>query len=630
MQEQQRYLNFFVISMMVFLIWTTFVAPRLNPPKPKAPPPAAKKEGTDEPVKADKGEVKGDKPEVAKPKVNPGKLHEYPARDDVSIGSDKPGSPYRLFVKFDSKGATLSELQLTDPRYFDLEKPKQQLSLIKLDPKLSVTPLETDVPAIDAKLKAFKTKLNDVNWEVVKSELTEASVSWRYVSPDDSLEVRKKFSVEKADPQRADLEYKAYVLKYELRLTNLSDKKKTIDYEMYGPVGLPIENRYYTQRTRDVAVGFLAPNGGLTPKVITPDTLRSNEENNRVEDWKTPLKYVGTDVQYFAALLIPGEDQLKSNYFSNARAIFVDDAPKDVKGNTKYRTTTLQLKSNELELAPQGKEDSSVKQEFQLFAGPKRPELLRPLGAEKIIDYGISGRLGVPQLLLTVLQVFHQGLSFLPWPYGWAIILLTVLVRSCMFPLSRKQALAAAKMQELQPELTALKEKYKNAPEKFARAQMDLFNKHKCNPLGGCLTAFIQLPIFFGLYQAFSISVAMRGAPFLWINNLAAPDALFQFPMVMPLFGPSFNLLPILTVCLFLAQQKLLMPPATTPEMEMQHKMFFYMTIFMGYMFYSVAAGMCVYFIASSLWGLAERKLLPKNKTTPPGGTIVVQANKPK
>jgi YidC/Oxa1 family membrane protein insertase len=108
----------------------------------------------------------------------------------------------------------------------------------------------------------------------------------------------------------------------------------------------------------------------------------------------------------------------------------------------------------------------------------------------------------------------------------------------------------------------------------------------------------------------------------LWVDNLAAPDSLFKFGMVMPFLGPSFNLLPILTVCLFLVQQKMLMPPPTTPEMEMQHKVFFYMTIFMGYMFYSVAAGMCVYFIASSLWGLAERKLLPKHK---PGNTIIVQ-----
>ena len=182
----------------------------------------------------------------------------------------------------------------------------------------------------------------------------------------------------------------------------------------------------------------------------------------------------------------------------------------------------------------------------------------------------------------------------------------------------------AAKMQELQPELAALKEKYKSAPEKFAQAQMDLFAKHKCNPLSGCLWAFVQLPIFFGLYQAFTISVEMRGAPFLWVNNLAAPDALFNFPVNVPLLGPSFNLLPIFTVCLFLVQQKYMMPPATTPEQEMQYKMFFYMTIGMGLMFYSVPAGMCIYFIASSLWGLAERKLLPKPTAKAGASTAVV------
>ena len=99
-------------------------------------------------------------------------------------------------------------------------------------------------------------------------------------------------------------------------------------------------------------------------------------------------------------------------------------------------------------------------------------------------------------------------------------------------------------------------------------------------------------------------------ASFLWIDNLAAPDALFEMSFSLPFLGSDFNLLPLITVVLFYAQQKMFMPPPTTDEMAMQQKMMNFMMIFMGFLFYRVPAGLCVYFIASSVWGMSERKLL--------------------
>ena len=104
----------------------------------------------------------------------------------------------------------------------------------------------------------------------------------------------------------------------------------------------------------------------------------------------------------------------------------------------------------------------------------------------------------------------------------------------------------------------------------------------------------------------------MRHAPFLWINNLAAPDMLFRFPFELPFLGHWFNLLPILVVALMLVQTKLFSPPATTPEAEMQQKMMKYMMVFMAVMFYKVPSGLGIYFITSSLWSIGERLLLPK------------------
>ena len=138
------------------------------------------------------------------------------------------------------------------------------------------------------------------------------------------------------------------------------------------------------------------------------------------------------------------------------------------------------------------------------------------------------------------------------------------------------------------------------------------------------LPLFLQLPIFMGLYQALNHAVDLRMASFLWIDNLAAPDALFRMPFSLPMIGQEFNLLPLITTLLFYAQQKMFMPPPTNEQEAMQMKMMNFMMLFMGVMFYKVPAGLCVYFIASSLWGMAERKLLPKAKPValiePPSG----------
>ena len=123
--------------------------------------------------------------------------------------------------------------------------------------------------------------------------------------------------------------------------------------------------------------------------------------------------------------------------------------------------------------------------------------------------------------------------------YGLAIILLTVLVRGCMFPLSLKQAAGAQKMQMLQPEIKKLQEKHKNNAEARTKAQQELFRKHNYNPLSGCLPIFIQMPVFIGLYRSLMVAIELRDAPLFshsirWCSNLAAPDMLFDWSGFMP------------------------------------------------------------------------------------------------
>src|SRR5262249_37091751 len=147
-----------------------------------------------------------------------------------------------------------------------------------------------------------------------------------------------------------------------------------------------------------------------------------------------------------------------------------------------------------------------------------------------------------------------------------------------------------------------------------------------------CWILLLQMPIFMGLYYALQESIVFRLAPFwpTWIVNLAAPDMMIYWGRSIWMIsrdadyggflylGPYLNLLPLFGVSPMLVQQKLMTPPPTDEQQEMQQKMMKWMMVFMGLMFYKVAAGLCIYFIASSLWGLAERQLLPKAKKPDP------------
>jgi YidC/Oxa1 family membrane protein insertase len=156
-------------------------------------------------------------------------------------------------------------------------------------------------------------------------------------------------------------------------------------------------------------------------------------------------------------------------------------------------------------------------------------------------------------------------------------------------------------------------------------AQQMLMKKAGINQLAGCLPAMIQLPIVIGLYRCVSVDVALRQQPLIpgleWCSNLAGPDMFLDWQQWMPQFisgkgpgwfGPYLNILPLITITLFIIQQKVLMPKATDEQTRTAQQMMMFMTIMMGVLFFRVPAGLCIYFITSSTWSLIERFLIKK------------------
>jgi YidC/Oxa1 family membrane protein insertase len=243
---------------------------------------------------------------------------------------------------------------------------------------------------------------------------------------------------------------------------------------------------------------------------------------------------------------------------------------------------------------------------------------LEPYGLGEFIYYGWFVRFS--KLLGELLHVL-SGVG----NYALAIILLTVIVRGAMFPLSRKAAINAQKMQELAPELKKIGERYKDDMEGRLKAQRELQKRVGFNPMAGCLPMFLQLPIFIGLYRTLSVDIELRQQPAFagwdWASNLAGPDMMtywgdwlwdYMSGRGTGWLGPYFNILPVIVVLLFLAQQKMFMPPATDEQTAMTQKMMNIMTLMMGLFFFRVPAGLCIYFITSSLWGIGERVLVKK------------------
>jgi YidC/Oxa1 family membrane protein insertase len=474
-----------------------------------------------------------------------------------------------------------------------------------------------EIPAyVSKELKGLNMRRG--TWEVA-GKPTRDKIEFFCTLPRWGLRVVKTYRLVPIPTEEQDNpDYGAYNLAMEVKIENVGKKSHRVAYQLDGPTGLPIEGWWYANKVgycwgaglRDVIVR----RNGQTPVMVSCSNIGKDDLEAAWDE--ESISYIGVDAQYFSAVLLPLKENPEDIWFSKSMPLRVGPTRKKLERLT---NVTCRLRSVAMKLEP-GEEGRS--HGFNVFAGPKREAILANYELTDLIYYGWFDVVARP--LVWILHAFYKIVC----NYGLAILLLTVLVRGLMHPMSRKQALGAQKMAELQPEIKRIQEKYKKDMEARTKAQQELFKKHNYNPLSGCLVMFVQLPIFIGLYRGLMVDVELRGSPLLssgirWCSNLAAPDMLYNWYGWMPdwityglgafKLGPYFNLLPIATVILFLLQQKMFMPPPADEQQAMQQNIMKYMMLFMGVLFFKVASGLCIYFIASSLWGLAEKQFLPKS-----------------
>ena len=291
------------------------------------------------------------------------------------------------------------------------------------------------------------------------------------------------------------------------------------------------------------------------------------------------VRWLGLDTRYFVLALVPSAD---SGYGAQI-------AKDDEVGSPAVRGSLV--------FPTEGKRDFSFS--TKLYFGPKDMESLTKVDPvlSDAIDFGWTSVIAIP-----LLQSLKWLYSFLR-NYGLAIIVLTFLIKMALFPLMYKSMKSMAKMSKLQPQLTALREKYKDDKEKLNVEMMNFMKANGYNPVGGCLPILLQMPIFFALYRVLFNSMELYQAPFYgWIHDLSSPDPFFVTPI-------------LLTGLMYL-QQKL--SPTTTMD-PAQQKMLQIMPVMFGAFMLMLPSGLTIYMVVNSVVSIAQQWFLNKRLGITPG-----------
>lgn len=571
------------------------------------------------------------------------------------------GSPhYKLLVTVSRLGAAIRRIQLNNYRAADraTSRPTDAPYLLvddDIDGNLDTLPLARRLEA-----QSYRVLVDDnpLAWEHLP-ELDRrddqgnlVQVTFRAEPSAKNVRIIRTFSLAPGD----------YHVGMTLRFEALAPGAE-LRYVLTGARGVPVEGEIWkTMPFRQIVTGTVRPGGSAVRHLVTAqeirDDLKRAEKDRRVKSppigGDTPperLQFCGIMLQFFASLAVVDGDPNQTAYIEKVETEYLGDDPlpllhgapwpihEKFQGRIAPRLVSRVLKPTS---------EAPIEHRWHLYSGPTKVLLLKyqsgvsPEAVSSYFQRHLNIMTDYPwwsvfaygwtQVVVFCTDLMHWLLIHLAWLCGghyWAaIILMTVLVRALLFPISRKQAISSLRMQKMAPEMKKLQEKYKDDRQKLAEAQMELYRKYGVNPFSGCLIVLMQMPVLMGLYYALYESVELRQSGFLWIENLAAPDMLFYwgswpiivknvtsfltFGYIVINLGPYFHLLPIISTVLLLIQQKLLTPPPTDEVQMQQQKMLKFMMVLMGYAFYWIAAGLCLYFIVSSTWGMLERKLIPK------------------
>ncbi len=423
------------------------------------------------------------------------------------------------------------------------------------------------------------------------------SVTFSIILPDSVI--RKRFSVGT----------EAHVLDVQVEYENKTDAHKVLGMDAnpaytlnWGP-NLALEDNEF----------------GFAPQFI----WRAGTEGSRVNDTLEP-----GDLPVGGPRIFPGVEWIgfKTKYFMVGLKPETDTAYGFAQGNAE--AFEFGLGAPRFEVAAGAIQRNS----FRIYLGPME------LASLDTAWKGLSSALTFFTMFETM-DIFAKFLlSILHWlhhnvyaNYGIAIVLLTVLVRTLMLPLTLRSMKSMKKMQALQPEMEALREKHKDDQQELGRKMMEMYRERGVNPMGGCFPMLLQMPIFIALYRMLWNAFEMRGAPFLWIDDLSRPDRLLQIPALngVPYIGQyieNINVLPILMAFAMLLNMKIM--PQTAMQRPEQKIMMNIMPVMFSVFCYNLAAGLNLYVLTSTMLGIVQQVWITNSKAAPAPEIILEKTEK--
>jgi len=236
--------------------------------------------------------------------------------------------------------------------------------------------------------------------------------------------------------------------------------------------------------------------------------------------------------------------------------------------------------------------------DFDFYVGPKEFKRLQALGNEqdRVMQFGFLSF--ISKLLLS----FMYGIHSLGASWGWSIVIMTICIKTLFWPLSAKASRSQKRMAKIQGPMAALKEKYKDNPQKLQQETLKVFKENQVNPVAGCLPMIIQMPIFLGLFYMLRTASELRHESFLWVSDLSMPDTLTYIA------GYPLNILPlIMGLTMFFQMRMMPVSPTADPA---QQKIFKFLPFIFLIFLYNFSSGLVLYWTVQNLLTILQQKII--------------------
>lgn len=548
--EQLRMFIAITLSLLVFLVWNYFFTDPQDPQTDRQP--TQIQQTVDAPAPRMQP--------ATQPSDSSSPL-KTPVADQIGVESRTITIDAPLYsVEIDTRGAVFSSFLLRDYREtVDVTSaPKELISPANTTGTLKLDLAGNSVPGLgDA---VFSTSVTSEQ-VVVSDQTVEIPLTW--VSPT-GVTVEKRYTF---SPN-------SYLIGLDITILNQTEHVIQDRASLSLLNGIPEGTKQY---------GFEGPSAMIN-NALEQIEIDSLEDKNI---YTGKIGWMALQDRYFMTSIIPKEP-------TDARMALTVLSPKLIGASWEQA---------EFMLAPLERKTVSV----DVYFGPKKISILKSFdnGLEKAINFGWFDFIARP--CLWIMNMIYKAVP----NYGLAIIILTILIKAILWPLGQKSYKSMAQMKRMQPLMAEIREKYKNDKRKMNEEVMSLYRTYKVNPMGGCLPMVAQIPVFFAFYRMLYEAIELRHAPFMgWINDLSAPDRLFDLGVSIPFMEPPYGI-PVLTIIMggtMFLQQKM-QPPMGDPT---QAKMMMFMPIIFTVIFINFSSGLVLYWLVNNILSISQQYLISK------------------